>query len=408
MPRSQLILSDASTTIVHVTRRGESPGRRSIALFLLSAAAATFGCSGSTEGDSVADGNGGSGGAAGAIDAGESGGTGGSGGSSGYGGSGGVGGGGGAEPWPCPAGTEECAGACVDTQSDLDHCGACGNPCAAGEVCALGQCSTSCDPPLTVCGTQCVDTLSAPAHCGYCDNACAPGQACVNGQCSGGVSDPCAGITCNDHGWCEGGACLCDPGYGGAGCTVCSGSWQPTGTGSCAPTNNVDGTSMGELLDGTPADDMIRGLDGDDDVRGLDGSDYVNGNSGNDTLNGNSGRDEVRGGQGDDVVRGGADDDVVFGDLGNDQVFGDLGNDRLIGGEGSDVLNGGDGNDRYMIDGLGADTIDDPSGLDAARCVPGVKVVSKQTVGGDQVLTLSTGGSVRILGNRVEQILGCD
>jgi Hemolysin-type calcium-binding repeat (2 copies). len=88
-------------------------------------------------------------------------------------------------------------------------------------------------------------------------------------------------------------------------------------------------------------------------------------------------------------------------------VSGDLGNDRLIGGDGNDTLNGGDGNDRYVIDGLGNDTIDDPSGADEARCLPGVTALSDNMSGADRVLSLSTGGSVRIVGNRVEQVLGC-
>ncbi|MBW2527577.1 MAG: hypothetical protein JRI23_25570, partial [Deltaproteobacteria bacterium] len=84
------------------------------------------------------------------------------------------------------------------------------------------------------------------------------------------------------------------------------------------------------------------------------------------------------------------------------------GNDRLIGGDGNDTIYGGLGNDRYVIDGLGADIFDDQSGSDEARCLPGVTIVSDQMQGSDRVLTLNTGGTVRIVGNRVESVLGCN
>jgi hypothetical protein len=39
------------------------------------------------------------------------------------------------------AGTQLCAGACVNTQSDLQNCGACGNVCLAGQSCTAGACT---------------------------------------------------------------------------------------------------------------------------------------------------------------------------------------------------------------------------------------------------------------------------
>lgn len=33
-----------------------------------------------------------------------------------------------------------CAGRCVDTQAEHDHCGACGHACAAAEACLAGAC----------------------------------------------------------------------------------------------------------------------------------------------------------------------------------------------------------------------------------------------------------------------------
>jgi hypothetical protein len=40
----------------------------------------------------------------------------------------------------CEAGKDECNGACVDLQSEFNHCGQCGSPCKAGQLCGQGQC----------------------------------------------------------------------------------------------------------------------------------------------------------------------------------------------------------------------------------------------------------------------------
>jgi hypothetical protein len=228
---------------------------------------------------------------------------------------------------------------------------------------------------------------------------------------AGPPPDPCAGITCSNHGWCEAGVCLCDVGYAGTTCDVCDGTWQ-SAPGLvpvfCLPVNPIEGTELDDpLLDGTAGNDYLRGLGGNDMVRGLDGSDYVNGNAGLDTVNGNVGRDEVAGGADDDTVYGGSNDDVVIGGQGNDTVVGGSGNDRLIGGDGNDTLQGEDGDDRFMIDGLGIDRIEDAAGSDAARCLPGVTVISDTRVGADRLLILSSGGRVTIVGDVVERILGC-
>lgn len=265
----------------------------------------------------------------------------------------------------------------------------------------------ACPGALTSCSGACVDLRTSTSHCGVCGRACRASEPCVAGVCR----DLCAGNTCSGHGWCQAGACLCDPGYAGASCAFCDGVWQAVPGVSpvvCQPARLVDGTPGDDTIAGSPEPDMIRGLDGNDTIQGLDGNDFVNGNNGIDTVNGNVGRDEVHGGSGNDLVQGGSGDDLVMGDLGDDRIVGGGGNDRLVGGEGNDTLEGMDGDDRYTIDGLGVDVIDDLSGFDAARCVPGVFAVSNTLVGADRVLRLNTGGSVTIRGDRVESILGCD
>jgi hypothetical protein len=40
----------------------------------------------------------------------------------------------------CPSGQTLCDGSCIDTQSNSQHCGACGNVCNEGEPCSEGRC----------------------------------------------------------------------------------------------------------------------------------------------------------------------------------------------------------------------------------------------------------------------------
>ncbi|MFH1807147.1 MAG: hypothetical protein ABIJ09_00275 [Pseudomonadota bacterium] len=75
-----------------------------------------------------------------------------------------------AEPTP-----DECAGTCVDLDTDLSHCGTCELSCSGV--------SPAC------CGRGCVDTDSDPAHCGNCTTSCHPGISCVGGQCVDACAD---------------------------------------------------------------------------------------------------------------------------------------------------------------------------------------------------------------------------
>jgi hypothetical protein len=99
----------------------------------------------------------------------------------------------------CPSGTEFCFDLfCVDTQTDIDHCGGCGQSCAlmnvATALCVDGQCEVgtclpgfgNCDPnPFNGCETiLAIDR----EHCGFCGHACAPGFVCVGGDCEEGPS----------------------------------------------------------------------------------------------------------------------------------------------------------------------------------------------------------------------------
>jgi hypothetical protein len=86
----------------------------------------------------------------------------------------------------CAAGQMDCGPAigCVDTQSDPNSCGACGNACGPNETCSKGVCTCTSAGQVN-CGnlTGCADLSSDPANCGACGNQCAPGDSCVSGQC---------------------------------------------------------------------------------------------------------------------------------------------------------------------------------------------------------------------------------
>jgi hypothetical protein len=118
----------------------------------------------------------------------------------------------------CGGDTIECEGICVDPRYDVMNCGDCGTVCGAGEVCSDGICAAGCGGGSTKCGDACVDTTLDPAHCGVCGNACPPGEVCSASGCglvcAGGTTK--CGDTCvplgQDPSHC--GACgnACDAG----------------------------------------------------------------------------------------------------------------------------------------------------------------------------------------------------
>ncbi len=81
----------------------------------------------------------------------------------------------------CPAPETSCDDMCVDTSTNANHCGACNNPCGAGEACVDGQCQ--CAPGTTPCSGSCVDTNTDVSNCGQCGTQCAEFKVCTNGEC---------------------------------------------------------------------------------------------------------------------------------------------------------------------------------------------------------------------------------
>jgi hypothetical protein len=131
----------------------------------------------------------------------------------------------------CKNGTALCGkgkNACVDKQTDVNHCGSCGNQCGTGSnnglpCCHEGRCTS----------------LNDPHTCGNCDNNCFDRY--PPSQCIASVS--CQSQTCNavinTNGSCNGGcgSCnsisgACDPLPNGTPCD--GGSGTCTG-GGCVP-----------------------------------------------------------------------------------------------------------------------------------------------------------------------------
>jgi hypothetical protein len=96
----------------------------------------------------------------------------------------------------CPAAQSIvcCGDYCLNLMSPDDpaNCGACGNACIPGAVCAMvpveGPPGTAprcvCPTGTTDCAFACADLAADPLNCGGCGVACAEGESCVSGACA--------------------------------------------------------------------------------------------------------------------------------------------------------------------------------------------------------------------------------
>ena len=88
----------------------------------------------------------------------------------------------------CDAGFANCDRSRPDCEARLDaagHCGGCGVECPSERpLCSAGTCVALCTVPLEECAGACVDLETNSAHCGACGSACESYQACEAGRCT--------------------------------------------------------------------------------------------------------------------------------------------------------------------------------------------------------------------------------
>lgn len=160
----------------------------------------------------------------------------------------------------CAVGLVDCAGSCIDPDTDRDHCGvdaACagGDVCVDGELCSAGACTQTCSSAQTACPvaspTYCADLTRDANNCGGCGTVCPVGQQCSGSACSCPAARPDACGTeatalCTDFDTdplnCGGCGTICDPGQmctAGTCAQTCS-SVQATACPVAAPTYCAD------------------------------------------------------------------------------------------------------------------------------------------------------------------------
>ncbi len=72
---------------------------------------------------------------------------------------------------------------CINFNTDLRHCGGCGQACADGTVCAQGTCENPCTSGTVRCGIACSDLATDEDNCGVCGHRCGAGSTCLAGVC---------------------------------------------------------------------------------------------------------------------------------------------------------------------------------------------------------------------------------
>ncbi|HZU82699.1 MAG TPA: hypothetical protein VE987_07275 [Polyangiaceae bacterium] len=167
----------------------------------------------------------------------------------------------------CHVPTQCCSGTCVDTRTDQNNCGSCGNVCTgvcnngaccpAGQACGAGATQTCCALGQTCCGDTCTDTNTDSNNCGACGVLCLPPQTCVNKDCQCPASAPtlcngnCTDITSDPKncGGC-GSDCTADQPPPGdvAACFMgnCCSALAECPAGACGAWSNGCGGSLGD------------------------------------------------------------------------------------------------------------------------------------------------------------------
>ncbi len=96
----------------------------------------------------------------------------------------------------CGTGRTACSGRCVDLQTDYNNCGTCGNYCDISSTCTAGTCR--CSSGLSSCSGRCVDLQTSFSNCGACGTTCRSDQVCRAGACSCPTGSMTCGGRCVD------------------------------------------------------------------------------------------------------------------------------------------------------------------------------------------------------------------
>lgn len=164
----------------------------------------------------------------------------------------------------CPGGQTDCGGTCVDLNSSAANCGDCGAACTGGAVCSVGACSTAgCGTGLTLCGSDCVNLMEHGDHCGECDVTCDAGALCIQGACTvPEVVNP----GCAENQYLCDGVCVNHNGLNCGGCGLaCRAGEVCTSTGCVGPT----------VVECDPTDNPTKELCGQWDRLGVNCTEYV-------------------------------------------------------------------------------------------------------------------------------------
>jgi hypothetical protein len=96
--------------------------------------------------------------------------------------------------------TRLCNGVCVDLQTDVNNCGACGTKCTSGQTCTAGKCASVCLPS----GSPCTAATTAQCCSLFCYLGGNPtGVCCVlSSSCSQGDICCSSGLPCPGSGRC--------------------------------------------------------------------------------------------------------------------------------------------------------------------------------------------------------------
>lgn len=82
----------------------------------------------------------------------------------------------------CDEGLTDCDGVCVDLETNLEHCGACGNALPDDVQCADGEPACTLQG-LDYCDGVCIDVLNDDENCGACGADCGEFNCMGNGCC---------------------------------------------------------------------------------------------------------------------------------------------------------------------------------------------------------------------------------